>query len=37
MAIINVGFGFLHQGLCIFIRSQNLMDFALDRKNKTKQ
>ncbi len=32
MAIINVGFGFLRQGLCIFMRSQNLMDFALYTK-----
>jgi len=37
MAIINVGFGFLRQGLCIFMRSQNLWDFALDKKIKTKQ
>ena len=33
MAIINVGFRFLRQGLCIFMRSQNLWDFALDKKN----
>ena len=32
MPIINVGFGFLRQGLCIFMRSQNLWDFALDNK-----
>ncbi len=39
MPIINVGFGFLRQGLCIFMRSQNLWDFALNkkRKNKTKR
>ena len=34
MPIINVGFRFLRQGLCIFMRSQNLMDFALDKKIK---
>ncbi len=32
MPIINVGFRFLRQSLYIFIRSQNLMDFALDKK-----
>ncbi len=37
MPIINVGYGFLRQGLCIFMWSQNLWDFALDKKNKTKQ
>ena len=37
MPIINVGFGFLCQGLCILMRSQNLWDFALDKKSKTKQ
>ncbi len=34
MPIINVGFRFLRQGLCIFMRSQNLWDFALDKKIK---
>jgi hypothetical protein len=33
MPIINVGLAFLRQGLCIFMRSQNLWDFALDKKN----
>ncbi len=38
MPIINADLWVLRQGLCIFIRSQNLWDFALDkkRKNKTK-
>ncbi len=34
MPIINVGFRFLRQGLCIFMRSQNLWDFALDKEKK---
>jgi hypothetical protein len=37
MAIINLGFRFLRQGLCIFMRSQNLWDFAFKiEKIKTK-
>ncbi len=36
MPIINADLWFLCQGLCIFIESQNLWDFALTTKNKTK-
>jgi hypothetical protein len=32
----NAGFGVKSDGLRIFMRSQNLMDFALDKKNKSK-
>ena len=32
MAIINVGFEVLRQGLFIFMRSKNLMNFAFDKK-----
>ncbi len=34
--INNTGLGFKRQGLCIFIMSRNLWDFALTQKNKTK-
>ena len=37
MPLINAGFRFLRQGLCIFMRSQNLRGFALNKKDKTKQ
>jgi len=30
--INNTGLGFKRQGLCIFIMSRNLWDFALDKK-----
>jgi hypothetical protein len=33
----NAGFWALSEGLCIFTKSLNLMDLALDKKNKTKQ
>lgn len=36
MPIINTDLWFIRQGLCIFIKSQNLMDFALTKKDKTK-
>jgi hypothetical protein len=37
MAIINTDFGLKRQGLCIFMMSQNLWDFAsCKKKNKTK-
>ena len=32
MAIINTDFGLKRQGLCMFVMSQNLWDFALDKK-----
>jgi len=32
MAIINAGLGLKRQGLCIFMVSQNLMDFAFGQK-----
>ena len=32
--INNTGLGFKRQGLCIFIRSRNLWDFALTEKKK---
>ena len=31
-ALINVGLRILRQGLCIFIKTQYLMDLALDKK-----
>jgi len=34
--INNTGLSFKRQGLCIFIMSRNLRDFALTQKNKTK-
>lgn len=37
MAKRNAGFGAKPKGLCIFIKSLNLKDLALDKKNKTKQ
>ncbi len=33
----NADFRAKPKGLCIFIKSLNLMDLALDKKNKTKQ
>ncbi len=33
----NADFRAKPKGLCIFMKSQNLMDLALDNKNKTKQ
>ena len=33
----NTDFRYKRQGLCIFIMSPNLMDLALEQKNKTKQ
>ncbi len=36
MPIINVGFRFLSQGLCIFMKSLNLWDLALDKKEQAK-
>jgi hypothetical protein len=33
----NADFRFKRKGLCIFIKSLNLWDLALDKKNKTKQ
>jgi len=34
MPIINAGLKFLSQGLCIFMMSQNLWDFAFEQKKK---
>ena len=37
MAIINTDFGLKRQGLCMFVKSQNLWDFAFEqKKEKTK-
>jgi hypothetical protein len=38
MAIINTDFGLKRQGLCMFVMSQNLWDFAFrQKKEKAKQ
>ena len=37
MAKRNADFRVKSKGLCIFMKSLNLMDLALEQKNKTKQ